>query len=192
MLLRTSLLDRVNGALADLLTGATGSERILLELEDANAFVVSLDPDRAPGSATTACSADCSGWNFAASCPKTSPNCTGSPRAGLLSMARPPMLLGTCKQLATGPTRPACSPTTPSASPSTGRREPWLRCCTPSRAGTARSSPSWPWCTPSPTWTSYVSTRPMRACRWPGHTPPRRHPAAGTGCNWPSRPWTCC
>jgi LuxR family maltose regulon positive regulatory protein len=46
MLLRTSLLDRVNGELADLLTGQTGSERILLELEDANAFVVSLDPGR--------------------------------------------------------------------------------------------------------------------------------------------------
>ncbi|GAA1841129.1 LuxR C-terminal-related transcriptional regulator [Asanoa iriomotensis] len=46
LLLRTSLLDRVNGELADLLTGGTGAERILLELEDDNAFVVSLDPDR--------------------------------------------------------------------------------------------------------------------------------------------------
>jgi LuxR family maltose regulon positive regulatory protein len=46
LLLRTSLLDRVNGELADLLTGHPGSERILLELEDANAFVVSLDPER--------------------------------------------------------------------------------------------------------------------------------------------------
>lgn len=46
LLLRTSLLDRVNGELADLLTGRPGSERILLELEDANAFVVSLDPGR--------------------------------------------------------------------------------------------------------------------------------------------------
>jgi LuxR family transcriptional regulator, maltose regulon positive regulatory protein len=46
LLLRTSLLDRVNGELADLLTGATGSERILLDLEDANAFVLSLDPAR--------------------------------------------------------------------------------------------------------------------------------------------------
>jgi LuxR family maltose regulon positive regulatory protein len=46
LLLRISLLDRVNGELADLLTGASGSERILLGLEDANAFVVSLDPDR--------------------------------------------------------------------------------------------------------------------------------------------------
>ncbi|MER7639375.1 LuxR C-terminal-related transcriptional regulator [Streptomyces sp. NPDC126522] len=46
LLLRTSLADRVNGELADLLTGATGSESILLKLEDANAFVVSLDPGR--------------------------------------------------------------------------------------------------------------------------------------------------
>ncbi len=46
VLLRTSLLDRVNGELADLLTGRPGSERILLDLEDANAFVVSLDPER--------------------------------------------------------------------------------------------------------------------------------------------------
>ena len=46
LLLRTSLFDRVNGELADLLTGRPGSERILLALEDANAFVVSLDPER--------------------------------------------------------------------------------------------------------------------------------------------------
>ncbi|HEX3361842.1 MAG TPA: LuxR C-terminal-related transcriptional regulator [Solirubrobacterales bacterium] len=46
MLLRSSLLDRVNGELADLLGEGSGSERVLLELEDANAFVVSLDPER--------------------------------------------------------------------------------------------------------------------------------------------------
>jgi LuxR family transcriptional regulator, maltose regulon positive regulatory protein len=46
LLLRTSLFDRVNGELADLLTGRPGSERILLALEDANAFVVSLDLER--------------------------------------------------------------------------------------------------------------------------------------------------
>jgi LuxR family maltose regulon positive regulatory protein len=46
LLLRTCLLDRVNGELADLLTGRAGSERILLQLEDAGAFVVSLDPGR--------------------------------------------------------------------------------------------------------------------------------------------------
>ena len=46
LLLRTSYLDRINGELADLLCGTSGSERVLLALEDANAFVVSLDSDR--------------------------------------------------------------------------------------------------------------------------------------------------
>jgi LuxR family transcriptional regulator, maltose regulon positive regulatory protein len=46
MLLRTSLVDRMNGELADLLAGRTGSEQMLLELEDANAFVASLDTQR--------------------------------------------------------------------------------------------------------------------------------------------------
>lgn len=46
LLLRTSLLDRVNGELADLLTGRPSSEQVLLSLEDANAFVESLNPER--------------------------------------------------------------------------------------------------------------------------------------------------
>ena len=46
MLLRTSLVERLNGELADLLAGRSGSEQMLLELEDANAFVVSLDAER--------------------------------------------------------------------------------------------------------------------------------------------------
>jgi LuxR family transcriptional regulator, maltose regulon positive regulatory protein len=46
MLLRTSLVDRLNSELADVLAGRAGSERMLLELEDANAFVVSLDAQR--------------------------------------------------------------------------------------------------------------------------------------------------
>src|ERR1700761_2653151 len=44
--LRTSALERVNGELADLLTGQSGGERVLQELEEANAFVVSLDAGR--------------------------------------------------------------------------------------------------------------------------------------------------
>jgi LuxR family transcriptional regulator, maltose regulon positive regulatory protein len=46
LLLRTSILERVNGNLADLLTGETGGERVLQDLEQANAFVVSLDQER--------------------------------------------------------------------------------------------------------------------------------------------------
>jgi LuxR family transcriptional regulator, maltose regulon positive regulatory protein len=46
LLLRTSVLGRVNGELADLLTGSSGGERILQDLEEAGAFVVSLDGRR--------------------------------------------------------------------------------------------------------------------------------------------------
>src|SRR5579863_871723 len=46
LLLRTSVLERVNGELADLLTGSSGGERVLQDLEEANAFVVSLDVAR--------------------------------------------------------------------------------------------------------------------------------------------------
>src|SRR3954454_22577646 len=46
LLLRTSVLDRVNGPLADALTGVVGGERILQDLEEAGAFVVSLDARR--------------------------------------------------------------------------------------------------------------------------------------------------
>jgi LuxR family maltose regulon positive regulatory protein len=46
LLLRTSVLDRVSGSLADVLTGGSGGERILQDLERAGAFVVSLDAGR--------------------------------------------------------------------------------------------------------------------------------------------------
>ena len=46
LLLRTSVLERVNGALANHLVEGSGSERILHTLEETNAFVVSVDRDR--------------------------------------------------------------------------------------------------------------------------------------------------
>jgi LuxR family transcriptional regulator, maltose regulon positive regulatory protein len=46
LLLRTSMLDRVSGPLADALTGSSGGERILQDLEEAGAFVSSLDAGR--------------------------------------------------------------------------------------------------------------------------------------------------
>jgi LuxR family maltose regulon positive regulatory protein len=46
LLLRTSLLERVNGPLADRLTGSSGSYGILAGLEDAGAFVAAVDPER--------------------------------------------------------------------------------------------------------------------------------------------------
>ncbi|MFY9933102.1 MAG: LuxR C-terminal-related transcriptional regulator [Streptosporangiaceae bacterium] len=46
LLLRTSVLERVSGPLADALTGSSGGERILQDLEQAGVFVVSLDAGR--------------------------------------------------------------------------------------------------------------------------------------------------
>jgi len=46
LLLRTSVLEQVNGPLADVLTETVGGERILQDLEEANAFVVSMDARR--------------------------------------------------------------------------------------------------------------------------------------------------
>ena len=46
LLLRTSVLARVNGELADLLTGEVGGERVLQDLEAAGGFVVALDTRR--------------------------------------------------------------------------------------------------------------------------------------------------
>ena len=46
LLLRTSVLERVNGELADLLTGGTGGERVLQDLAEANAFVLPVDTAR--------------------------------------------------------------------------------------------------------------------------------------------------
>jgi LuxR family transcriptional regulator, maltose regulon positive regulatory protein len=46
LLLRTSVLERVNGELARLLTGDQDAERVLQDLETANAFTVALDAER--------------------------------------------------------------------------------------------------------------------------------------------------
>jgi LuxR family maltose regulon positive regulatory protein len=46
LLLRTSVLERVNGELADPLTGDHGGELLLQDLEQTGAFTVSLDPSR--------------------------------------------------------------------------------------------------------------------------------------------------
>lgn len=46
LLLRTSVLERVNGALADCLTGGSGGQAMLRALEETNAFVFALDTER--------------------------------------------------------------------------------------------------------------------------------------------------
>ena len=114
LLLRTSLLDRVNGELADLLTGRPGSERILLAWRTRTRSSCRSIPS-GRGSATTTCSGICSGWSCAGRCPKKCRRCTGAPPGGLSSMARWSTPSGTPRRRATGLMRPGCSPTIRSA-----------------------------------------------------------------------------
>src|SRR5712671_5610975 len=92
MLLRTSVVDRLNGELADLLAGRLGSEQMLLELEDANAFVVSLDAR-----------------------PARFPTSTARPPGGSPTMGTPSRASGTRLRPGTGVMQRGCSPTTCSA-----------------------------------------------------------------------------
>ena len=114
LLLRTSLLDQVNGELADVLTGRTGSERILLELEDANAFVVSLDPERT-WFRYHHLFADLLRLELRRTWPEEVPTLHQRAAAWFLRQGRRSRRSGTRRRRATGPARPGCSLTMPSA-----------------------------------------------------------------------------
>ena len=143
LLLRTSVLERVNGELADLLTGDSGGERVLQDLEEANAFVVALDAARswfryhhlfadllqlelrrtAPGEVAGAA---------------PSGRRAGSPGTGTRWRRS-----GTPRPRGTGAWPPGCSPTTGPACTWTGRPPPCTSCWPGSRPRPARRMPSW-------------------------------------------------
>ncbi|HEY3650197.1 MAG TPA: AAA family ATPase [Streptosporangiaceae bacterium] len=191
LLLRTSLLDRVNGELADLLTGSTGSERILLDLEDANASVVSLDPGRT--------------WfryhhmfsgllrlELRRTLPGDIPELHRLAARWFAEHADTVEAIG--HRQAAGDWSDAARLLTDHALSLTldgqgGTVAALLRAFP---AGTGEESPGWPWCTRSPTSTSSAPAKRTRISTWPGRTPPRHRPAASTGCGWPSRRSTCC
>ena len=144
LLLRTSLLDRVNGELADLLTGRPGSERILLDLEDANAFVVSLDPERT-WFRYHHLFADLLRLELRRTLPEEVPALHRRAAAWFIR-ARPggrghPAHPGGGRLARRGPAarRPFVQPDARRAGADHRRR-----CCGPSRR--ARITPSWPWC----------------------------------------------
>ena len=145
LLLRTSILDRVNGELADLLTGDEGGERVLQDLEEANAFVVSLDAARSwfryhqmfagllqlelrrtePGEVTGLHQA-ASGW-FAAH-------------------AHPVEAIRQAQEARTGAWPPGCSPVTGPVCTWTAKTPPPMSCSPdspPRRARPMLSSPRW-------------------------------------------------
>ena len=74
LLLRTCLVERISGGLTDALTGGSGGERILQDLEAANAFVVALDAARS-WFRYHGCSPACCSWSGAAPPRVRSPGC---------------------------------------------------------------------------------------------------------------------
>jgi LuxR family maltose regulon positive regulatory protein len=122
MLLRTSLVDRLNGDLADLLAGRSGSEQMLLELEDANAFVVSLDAQRT-WFRYHQLLADFLRLELRRTMADEFATFTAGPRDGLPTSGKSWRPCDTRSRPATGLTPPGWSQTTRSAGYSTGRRE---------------------------------------------------------------------
>ena len=86
LLLRTCILERVNGPLADLLTGRSDGTRILHELEEANAFVVAVDVARS-WFRYHHLLADLLRLELQREAPEAVPSCTGAPPAGTPSTA---------------------------------------------------------------------------------------------------------
>jgi LuxR family maltose regulon positive regulatory protein len=136
LMLRTSVLERVSGELADLLTGGVGGEAVLQDLEEANAFTVSLDTERT--------------WFryhrlFAG--PARSCSCTASRRAGWPGMASRSRPSAMRRRPRTGNWQPACSAPTGRASTWAASPPRCTRCWPGSRrppSAASRCYPRWP------------------------------------------------
>src|SRR5690348_16996171 len=199
LLLRTSILEQVNGELADALTGDEGGERVLQELQAANAFVVSVDAARS-WFRYTGCSPTCCNWSCAGPHRMRSPRCTIPLRSGMPTMDTRWRRSGTPRRRRTGDWPFACWPTTGQACNWTGRSRPCMRCSPGSRPRPARQmlslrrSPrptSWlgdHWMWRSSTWAWRRGDR----CRWqPGAGASCRCCSGWSGCCWPGSAGTC-
>ena len=142
LLLRTSLPERVSGPLADRLTGSSGSERILMELEDAGAFVVAVDPERA-GFATTTCLGICSRSSCGGPPRRSCPACTRSRPSGGPSTGIRSRRFATRRRPRTGAWRRGCSRTTGSGCTWMGGSPPAASFCPGFPPTGSRPIPSW-------------------------------------------------
>ena len=132
LLLRTSMLDRVNGELADLLTGGSGGERVLQQLEQASAFVFSLDAGRS-WFRYHQLFADLLQLELRGSAPADCPRCTPPPPGGTRSTGTRSRRSATPRPPRTGTWPPACCRTTGSASGWVGWAPPRTSCWPGSR-----------------------------------------------------------
>ena len=179
-LLRTSILDRVNGELADLLTGEVGGERVLQDLEAA-ARSWSRWTCGGPGSGTTGCSRTCCSWSCGALTRPCSARCTARRRAGSPGTGTRWRRSGTPRRGGTGGWPSGCWPTTGSAWCWTGGAAPrgssW-----PGSRPIWPPTRNWPRCAPTTSWTADRCRRPGGTWPWPGRARRRfRRPARAAG-----------
>ena len=197
LLLRTSLLERVSGPLAERLTGVSAPSGSCEDPEDAGAFVVSLD-GRDRGTATTSCSPTCSrsscGVPRRANCPPA------RHRRRVVRRARVPRRRGPSRAGGAGlePGLLACCRTTGSTLISAGRPPPHANSLPPSQPASPR--PMRAHCDdgggrtgPGDRW-----RRQNGSLRWPS-SGPRRYPQTGAdawrsclrfcSCTWPCAAW---
>ena len=143
LLLRTSILERVNGELADLLTGDSGGERVLAgsgggqrvrSVAGRGAVVVPLPP---------AVRRTCCSWSCGAPSRVRWPRCTSWPPGGLRGTGSRWRRSGMPRRRGTGAWPPGCWPTTGPACIWTGRPPPRTSCWPGSPPRPARRMPSW-------------------------------------------------
>ena len=115
LLLRTSVLERVSGPLADLLTGGSDGQRVLQELEEAGAFVVSLDPRRS-WFRYHPLFADLLQLELGGPQRTNCPRCTARPASGFRNTGTRLRRSATRRRRRSGPSLVACCRTTGSAS----------------------------------------------------------------------------
>ena len=185
LLLRTCLLDRVNGELADLLTGRPGSERILLDLEDANAFVVSLDPERT-WFRYHHLFGDLLRLELRRTLPEQVP---ALHRRAAEWFTRHGQVADAIRHTQAAGDWPAAARLLADHSFSLtldGQAQTiqaLLRAFPPG----AGATPSWPWCAPGVTWSRDAWTRRPPTWPWPRRTPRRRRRIASAASRWRSR-----
>jgi LuxR family transcriptional regulator, maltose regulon positive regulatory protein len=184
LLLRTCLLDRVNGELADLLTGRPGSERVLLDLEDANAFVVSLDPERT-WFRYHHLFADLLRLELRRRMPKEVPELHRRAAGWFIEHGQVADAIRHTQAAGDWPGAARLLADHSFSLTLDGQTQTLQLWCGPSRP--ARITPSWPWCGPWATWAKGTWTRRPPTWRSLRPTPRPRRRIAGAACGWRSR-----
>ena len=167
-LLRTSIVDRVCGDLADALTGEGHGADTLAALERTNGFVIGVDGHARMVPLPPAVRASCCAPGPSASWPASCPRCMRARPAGTPSAAPARRRCGTRWRRRTGISRSRSSPSTGSSSTCAATRAA-IRALVDRAAGRApaRRTPSCPPRWPAPRSTSATPTPPSSTSRTP-------------------------